>query len=267
MLVDSIMVLGPWILSLLAVAQFWVWLLTRRRGARRLEIYETGSIEVGYDANGPTLALAGVLRTRHEDVFVKAVKVTLESDKEKEKRKFVWMAFKPDFRLDQAGTTDLEMPRPFLAAPGGAGQFNIVFRDADAFPQVESIMGTYRHHWRETESRITEWRERHADGGQGAHDGLVADFKKQEACVSAYTELDRRCYWEQGSYALTLEVETEGGDGDCSRAFRFTLGKLDAKLLKTNCVTMLDEPIAAALGKPRVPCETVLTGYVRAGAD
>src|SRR5690606_23218525 len=267
-MMDSILIMGPWILSILAAAQFWIWLAMRRRGGRRgLELYESGSIVVGYDANGPTLALAGVLRSPDAEVFVRAVKATLTSDKDKEKREFGWMAFRPDFRLNQAGAGDLEMPHPFLVSPGGAGRFNIVFRDVEAFPQVEGIMRIYRHHWRETEGRITEWRERHAEAGHGSHDALVADFKKQEACVSAYTELDRKCYWEQGSYALTIEVETEGGAADLARAFRFTLGKMDAKLLKTNCVTMLDEPIAAALGKPQVPCRSVQTDYVRAVAE
>lgn len=262
---EAILEHGPWMLSILAVAQFWIWLALRKsRGRKRLEMYESGSIEVGFDANGPLIALAGVFRPREEEVFVQAMHVTVVSDKDKSKREFRWIAFKPDFLLPLEGAKAWEMPHPFLVSPGDTSKFNIVFHDVEAFQQMKGILQVYYHHWRETERRILEWRERHVEAAQGAHDALIADFKKQESCVSAYTELDRKCYWEQGSYGLTVKVVTDGGAGDFSRTFRFTLGKMDAKILKTNCVTMLDEPIAATLGRPQVPCHLIQSEYVRA---
>ena len=263
---------GPWALSILAVAQFWIWFLVRRSGGRRtrVEMYESGSVEVGFDANGPLIALAGVLRPPEKEVFVRSIEVTLVSDKDKSKREFRWIAFKPNFLIPLAGVKAWEMPHPFLVSPGDTRKYNIVFHDVEAFQQVKGVLQTYYHQWRETERRITEWRQRRGGTGQGGaasgdlkgeHEELISEFKKQEACVSAYTELDHKCYWEQGNYGLTVKVVTEGGVGDHTGIFRFTLGKLDAKMLKGNCVTMLDEPIAATMGRVQVPCRVVQAEY------
>ena len=262
---------GPWVLSILAVAQFWIWFLLRRSGGRtRVEMYESGSVEVGFDANGPLIALAGVLRPPDKEVFIRSIEVTLVSDKGKAERAFRWIAFKPNFLIPLAGAKAWEMPHPFLVCPGDTRKYNIVFHDVEAFQQVKGILQSYYHQWRETERKITEWRQRRGGTGlggassgdlKGEHEDLIAEFKKQDACVSAYTELDHKCYWEQGHYGLTVKVVTEGGVGDHTRNFRFTLGKLDAKLLKGNCVTMLDEPIAATMGRVQVPCRVVQAEY------
>ncbi|MDQ2999839.1 MAG: hypothetical protein M3Y08_01060 [Fibrobacterota bacterium] len=266
---------GPWFLSIVALAQFWIWFLLRKSGGRKLlELFESGSVEVGFDANGPQIALAGVLRPLDREVFVQSVEVTLISDKDKVKREFRWMAFKPNFLLPLVGVKAWEMPHPFLVTPGDTRKYNIVFNDVQAFQQVKGILQSYYHHWRETERRIYEWRQRRGGNGlsaagdiKGEHEDLISEFKKQDACISAYTELDRKCYWEQGSYALTVKVSTEGGAGDFSKSFRFTLGKLDAKLLKGNCVSMLDEPIAATMGRAQALCQVVQSEYADAGSD
>ncbi len=267
---------GPWILSILAVAQFWIWFLVRKSGGRKhLELYESGSIEVGFDANGPLIALAGVLRPMDREVFVKSVDVALVSEKDKARREFRWIAFKPNFLIPPAGAKAWEMPHPFLVTPGDTRKYNIVFHDVEGFQQVKGILQSYYHHWRETERRILEWRQRRGGPSQPAgsglppaeakidHEDLIGEFKKQDACVSAYTDLNHRCYWEQGSYGITVKVVTEGGAGDFTRAFRFTLGKLDAQTLKGNCVAMLDEPIAATMGRPQSICQVIQSEYGR----
>lgn len=263
---------GPWILSILALAQFWIWFLLRKSGGRRhLGIYESGSIEVGFDANGPLIALAGVLRPLEREIFVQSVEATLVSEKDKTKREFRWIAFKPNFLLPLAGAKAWEMPHPFLVSPGDTRKYNIVFHDVEGFQHVKSVLQSYYHHWRETERRILEWRQRRGGGvpaadAKGEHEDLIGEFKKQEACVTAYTELNHQCYWEQGSYGLTVKVVTEDGAADHSRSFRFTLGKLDANLLKGNCVTMLDEPIAATMGRAQAACQVVQSEYIPAAS-
>ncbi|MDB5050618.1 MAG: hypothetical protein JWO30_3689 [Fibrobacteres bacterium] len=265
---------GPWIISILAVAQFWLWFLLRKSAGRKhIELYESGSVEIGFDANGPLLALAGVLRPLEKEVFVQSMEVTLISDRDKAKREFRWIAFKPNFLLPLAGAKAWEMPHPFLVSPGDTRKYNAVFHDVDGSRQVKGILQSYYHQWRETERRILEWRQRRGgsapSGGAGFpppdsksdHEDLIGEFKKQDACVTAYTDLNQKCYWEQGSYGLTVKVVTEDGAGDFSKTFRFTLGKLDAKLLKGNCVTMLDEPIAATMGRPQTACQVVQAEY------
>jgi hypothetical protein len=165
------------------------------------------------------------------------------------------------------------MPHPFLVTPGDTRKYNIVFQDVDGSRQVKGILQTYYHHWRETERRILEWRQRRGGSAPQAgavyppgeakidHEDLIGEFKKQDACISAYTDLNQKCYWEQGNYTLSVKVVTEGGIGDFAGNFRFNLGKLDAQALKGNCVTMLDEPIAVTMGRAHSACQVVQSEY------
>jgi hypothetical protein len=255
---------GPWILSLLALAQFWIYFLLRRAGGRkRLEAYASGAVEIGFDTNGPTLGLAGVLRPPDRDVFIQSMQVTLTFEKDKSKREFRWIAFKPNFLLPLAGNRAWEMAHPFLVSPGETHRFNVVFHDVDAAREMKTVLQTYYHHWHETEAQMKERLPRRGagEGSDSVLAELVADFKRKDVCVASYTELDRKCYWEMGDYSLVLKVSTEEGVADFTRHFKFHLGKADAKQLKTNLVSILEEPIYAALGKSPVPCQYVQAEY------
>src|SRR3954469_9454952 len=131
---DFVRTQGPWIFSLIALAQFWVWVLLSRSGRRKhLDLYESGSVEIGFDANGPLIGLAGVIRPAEKEVFVQSMELTLVSEKDKSKRMFKWIAFKPNFLLPLAGARAWEMPHPFLISPGETHKFNIIFHDTEAF--------------------------------------------------------------------------------------------------------------------------------------
>jgi hypothetical protein len=257
---------GPWVFSFLALSQFWIYFLLRRRGRKRLEAYASGTVEVGFDTNGPLIGLAGVLRPLDKEVFVQSMEVTLVSDKDKSKHEFRWIAFKPNFLLPLAGSRAWEMAHPFLVSPGDTHRFNVVLHDVETSRQMKAILQTYYHHWHETEAQIKERTQRRPGVDGPDVSDLITEFKRKDACVTSYTELDRQCYWAFGDYELTLKVLTEGGEADFTRHFRFHLGKADAKSLKTNLVAILEEPIDAALGKTPVPCQCVQAEYSASGA-
>ncbi len=255
---------GPWILSILAVSQFWIWLMMRRiSGGSRLELYETGTVEVGFDANGPFIALAGVLRASDREIFVHSMELTLTCDRDKSKHNFRWIAFKPNFLFPLAGNHSWEMPHPFTVSPGDPGKFNIVFHDTELFPEVKNILQNYYHNWHEVERKIEERRSfKGKDSDYDSHEDLIKEFKHQDICVTSYNELNQKCYWEQGGFTLLVKVMTEDGTANITRQFKFKLGKRDSKLLKTNCVTMLDEPISTLMGKPVTYCQAVQAEYL-----
>ena len=258
---------GPWCLSLAAVAQFWIWLaLQRRRSRARVQLYETGTVEVGYDTNGPMLCLAGVIRSMERAVFVKSVELTLE--KEKTRTEFRWMAFKPNFFLPLSGGKSWEMPGPFLVSPGDPHRFNIVFHDLQVFQEVKVLLHRYYQQWHDVEKQIHDRKARRSEAeAERIQEEIIGEFKRKEVCVSSYTELDRKCYWEQGAYALTLKVLTDGGTGDFSKHLRFNLSKIDSKLLKSNCIAMLEEPIQSSLGKTPIPYKTVQAEFAKVSGE
>ncbi len=248
-----------WAISLIGFSQFWIWMLWRRFApARPLEIFPARNLEIGFDENGPVVAVAGIIRSPDDQVFIQSMELKLTHEKGKSTRTYRWLAFKPDFLLPNHAARSWEMPHPFMVSMGEARKFNIVFNDVDAFPNVKGILATYYHHWHETELRIQERRDRlNGDSGLTDQGDLVSEFKHRDVCVAAYTELDRKCYWEPGVYDLSLAVHGENGALAATSNSRFTLEKSDTQILKSNCVLMLDEPIAAVLGKRLAPCKSV----------
>ena len=267
---------GPWMLSLAALAQFWIYLLwVNRRGRGKLEAFDTGRVELGFDANGPLIGLAGVLRAHAGEVFVRSLEVTLTADKDGIPRRFRWMASKPEFLPSLEAAGSWEMPHPFPVSAGATRRFNAVFQDPEAAADMQVLLLAYRQEWREAEAKVQERRTKRMPG-EGDPDAAmkeaVSEFKRKEICAESYTLMDRRCYWEPGSYTLTLAVRAEGPVAGLSRSvaaggnFRFNLGKHEAKRLKANCIAILDEPICAALGRASAPIQAVLAEFEGAPA-
>ncbi len=238
-----------------------------KENVKPLEIFPAGGIEVGFSPMGPFLSLAGIIRSLNQDILVHSMDLTVVADRDKSTYSMVWQAFKPHFLFQTAKEMvqdqKREMSHPFLVQAHNPYRFNIVFHDLHAEKEVKEILRDYEHQWHKVVRTVMERRDHRASGEVGEnHLDLVTDFKKQDICINSYTELNRKCYWEQGSYSLTLKINTEDALADQVCFFKFQLEKHDASLLKTNCVSMLDEPIAELLGKTRPLFKTVLANYI-----
>lgn len=85
--------IGPWILGAASLAQVWVIGLWRRFRKGKIEIFESGLIEISYGQLGPSIGLIGTLRCLHKDIFVKRLRIKVKRQCDNAEFFFNWHAF------------------------------------------------------------------------------------------------------------------------------------------------------------------------------
>src|SRR5712692_9330241 len=83
------------VVAFAALVQPWIigaWRRFVRRGT--VDIYETGTIEVGFSAFGPSIGLMGTLRSRDRDMFVQSATLTVVKKDTAISHKFEWILFR-----------------------------------------------------------------------------------------------------------------------------------------------------------------------------
>jgi hypothetical protein len=87
---------GSLIIAAIALAQPWVIGLFKKCFRRkRVEIYETGTIEIGLSTFGPTVGLFGTLNAIHGDAVVRNMTLKVVRLKDKAEQDFSWGFFDP----------------------------------------------------------------------------------------------------------------------------------------------------------------------------
>jgi hypothetical protein len=86
---------GSLIIAAVALAQPWVIGLFKKCFKRkRVEIYETGAIEIGLSTFGPTVGLFGTLNAMHGDGVVRNMTLKVVRLKDKAEHDFSWRFFR-----------------------------------------------------------------------------------------------------------------------------------------------------------------------------
>jgi len=229
-----------------------------------LDFYECGMVEIGFDSHGPTVAIAGVLHAKSSPCFIHSIEISIQHEKEKNPHIFSSYAYKPDFLIHSASESNWEMAHPFLINSNAAQKINVVLQNTQVGKHVNEILQNYYHQWNEVAKRIGERRSyKPTEIDSSSHDDLISEFKRLDICVNSYTELNHKCDWNQGNYQLELKINSHASDVILKKEFHIQLSKHDAKKLKTNCVSILDIPIATLLSKPTPIFETVKTEYLK----
>ncbi len=247
------------ITALVAFTQFWVWQIIRRSSTRgQITVAALGTPEIGFDLNGPHIAIAGSFTATRGDVHVLSMELTLTQKKTHKTRTFLWAGFKPSYAVSAGDGSAWLPPEGFGISPLMPRRFIALFHDFPTAQEMKPILHRYRQNWYEAVQRFSEGNGLgrpsfdNSDSSEMSKSLLdaVNDFKRSPICMHSYTELDRLCYWEHGDYSLSLKIITEEEPDSIGREADFNLPKGDVKFLKANCVEMLDEPIAKFLRKP-----------------
>ena len=53
--------IGPWIVGFAALVQVWVIALWKKLRKGKIDLYESGSVEIGYSGLGPSVALTAAI--------------------------------------------------------------------------------------------------------------------------------------------------------------------------------------------------------------
>ncbi len=227
--------LGPWIISGIALVQYWVIAAWRRLRGAKLDWYESHNIEIGYSGFGPTLALLGTLTTRHREFFVRSISAKITRKADNLTRIFQWQTFRSHkIALGRDEPTDSEMVSSFLLSPQQPFKFSIFFRDAvfvaELNPKVVGIVAAWS----------TFLIERAKVGVEGAAlEAAYREFSMTSGPVESYTALDRSFYWTSGEYALEVRITGRDGKTHTLRTFAFAIAQQDEVNLRSNVLAIL----------------------------
>jgi len=264
---DFIKSFGTLILAIYGIIQVWIMALWKKYARiGKIDIYETGTIEIGYSTFGPTIGLNGTMRALNKDIFVKSIDLMVVREKDKSQHVFRWIAFRPP-KIDLAGSQPIlmEIPSGFLISPNSPHRFNIVFNDNDLFEDIRHIFNNYITEWYKVVERLTEIRPSPSGVFQpeivAQQAAIIEEFRRSKIYLDTYTALDRKCYWETGDYSLTINVRTSKPDKVFTNNYHFSINEADSKNLKLNVITILEEPISSYLRIQNYPYNFAYSAY------
>lgn len=242
-------------IAAIALAQPWAisaWRRFVRKG--RVDILETGRIEVGYSGYGPTVSLLGTLRAKDRAFFVRSIVLLVERQTDGARHDFEWSAFRSLIvRAHAASGFDVAIPTGLMVTPQQPRPFNIFFSDV-RFQRstLNPILDRLRTAWTNAVRAALAGAPAPANPAEvGAHLQAAAarvypTFQNSAEHVTAFTEVNQEFYWSPGRYRLTVRLLTEKNDQEFSRSWQFELTHQDTEALRRNAIRIVQE----ACGQP-----------------
>lgn len=149
---------GTLVLAVYGIVQVWfiaLWMQYIRKA--KIKIYETGTIEIGYIAFGPTIRLTGTLRTLNKNIFIKSIDLLIIREKDKAQHALKWFAFRPP-TIDLTGSqpVSMEIPSSFLISPDSPHKYNIIFNDEGLFEDIRPLFNIYMSEWYKVADQLSK---------------------------------------------------------------------------------------------------------------
>ncbi len=86
---------GTLIIAVYGVIQVWLIAIWKKvfQKKGKIDIFETGALEIGFGAFGPTIAVNGTFQALKKNVFVTSIYIDLTRLRDAARHKFEWTAF------------------------------------------------------------------------------------------------------------------------------------------------------------------------------
>lgn len=241
---------GALMIAVIALVQPWAiaaWRRFVRRGA--IDIYETGTIEVGYSGFGATIGLHGTLRAQDRDFFIRNIDLEIVRESDQSRHRLDWGLFRSHRAvLGRPEEMTLELPAGFLLMTSQPHRYNIQFFDTTLQAEIRGILEPVNGSWLDTvQPEIAAGQLDPED--RSAWRNTYDAFSAQQTHVSAYTAVDRLSYWTPGKYNLALTVRAARPDRVFKRAWSFTLSESEVRTLRLNVVKMLQDTCGQFYGQ------------------
>jgi len=242
---------GTIIIATVALIQPWMvalWKKYFRPG--KIEIYETGNIEIGYSAFGPTIGLNGTLRCLNRDLFVQKISLELVKEKDSSKHNFEWGVFRTE-KLTVGGNeqASLELPSGFMLLTSVPYRYNIQFHDLPLQSEMRPIINKVKEEWSKKvagidKTELTKLLSQNLSLPiqlQDPFGPLYDTFSKSSTHVDSFASLNQICYWEEGNYSLKMTVRTSKPDKHFEKKWQFKLNKEEVKIVRLNVLKLLQD--------------------------
>ena len=224
-------------IALLQVWAYWSWKWLFRKPD--LQVYPSGSVEIGYSEFGPTIGLFGTLKPQNGDVFVKRMRLRVQRVRTKEEHIFTWIAFRsPVMTFGQAGTPPPELPSGFIVSQSQPHRYNVVFNDPEIQADLRIALQPLKPLTLEQADSL-----RFAKGSIGwkeLYDKYRTDYYRMREYTDAFDRLNRRCYWEADQFEIEILIDTDKGDAQYKKSLTIQLSDEQVKQLRLNATVMLE---------------------------
>lgn len=249
-LLHTLKELGPWVISLIALAQVWVIAAWKRFGKRGIvEIHQSGNIELGYGSFGPTISLNGTLRALNKDLFIQQMRLIVIRKKDSARFGFNWRAFRPNtIPLSAQQPPSVELASSFLVSPSTPHKYNVFFVDETFIAEIKPKIVPLLKVWQDFAAKQLGLLAKPGDKPDYSllqtpafSEFLFESFTKTDAALAAYTAMNNNLYWKAGEHELTLMVETAKPNKQFPKKWRFILSEDDIDNLRKNVVVLIRE--------------------------
>lgn len=228
-----------------------------------IDIYETGTLEIGYSSGGATIGLAGTLRAFDRDMFFVRAFLTLTTPEGGSPRRFECFVFRKSksvlgqtgAALGQTGEVSVERPTSFMVPEAQPYQFDFLFNDVALNQELRLALQNMIRAWQAllqqdgevvaaqqfaTVSQYTSTPDaQHALAA--AINNAYLKFSGTPEYLSALAEVERVFYWTPGIYRLTLHIDTARPTRHHSESWSFTLPEDEVQLMRRNFTAILSE--------------------------
>src|SRR5258708_7393607 len=250
------------VVAFVALIQPWlgaIWRRFFRRGT--IDIYETGRIEIGFCAFGPSIGLMGTLRSRNRDMFVQTATLNLRRRDSEFHRKYEWILFRnPKLvfgLMTQSSEVSVEAPSSFMILMTQPFRYNIAFYDVTLFQTLQSITEKFKAGFVTYIDQKTELDIHAQPVDEAGRQKLIRqirfahnkfrDTDEYQRAVKSFGEL---FYWEAGTYDLDLQIHASRPHKTLPKTWSFTLLPADIENLRNNVPSVFEEIIGLQLTVP-----------------
>ncbi len=237
------------IIALLALLQPWfISLYKKYLNKGKIEVYETGNIEVGYSSFGTTIGLNGTLRCLNKDLFVRKMAVEIVRQRDNSTHILEWGIFrsaKTSFKGEIEGT--FELPSGFLLNTNFPYRFNIQFHDMNLQDEIRSITTKISQEWNKSVADYTQMImnnpavRKQSEASDDPYWQLYDIFRKTPLYMEVYTKLGQLYYLDCGKYFMKLTIFTSNPDQIFENGWHFSINDEDSNMLRLNVLNMLDD--------------------------
>ena len=226
---------GALIIAVIALIQPWLIFFYRLLFRRpRVRLYPSNIIEVGYNDFGPTIGLYGTLVSLHQNCFIDSIALLIRREKDKAEHQFNWLIFRSNqFVFNPNSEFTFEQPSGFIVNTRDAHKYNILFSDDSHHSEMQPFIQQTERQWEEEVSRAAVLSQ------TPNYDELYENFLNTDGSMNFYTNIQRLCYWEVGSYSVEIKVNTSHPKGKFIFVERFSLTMENVELLRLNAVLLL----------------------------
>lgn len=238
---------GALILSIYATIQVWAIALWKKLRKGKIDIFETGWIEVGFAGFGPIITLTGTFRARRKDVFVQEVAIYLTRESDDATFALGWIAFKaPQIKLGDPMATTVELPSGINVRVDQPMRYSIVFCDKKIQSQINRKFSSVFNEWKQLLLQKREKTQRALRNPNTTEDTLAeqyfTEFVKTSEATQSALEFHAKTNWLQsGMYRIKVEVKASSPDKTFSEEWMFSLDDELSSGLRANSLATLRE--------------------------